>query len=295
MRLIPLLIVKLTPLSTETAIKYFLAQAIASLIIIFSRLNDRGLTFSRLLGTQNEIILIALCVKAGIAPFHFWFPQVIKIAAWPQCVIILTWQKIAPFVLISSAFRATIATIVIISSAAVGSVGGLNQMRIKNILTYSSIAHSAWMLAICSASSVTSWAAYFIIYSTISVTIILMLYKTRTSTVPQLISSNWRNTAKISFMTRFLSLGGLPPFLGFLAKLRAIQLILTIARTLTVAILILSSLVSLYYYTRVVYLMLLKTGKVNIVITPHYDKLSLTISTLAIAGNVIIPSLVLLV
>jgi NADH-ubiquinone oxidoreductase chain 2 len=142
-RLMPLLISKLNPLSTETAIKYFLAQAIASLIIIFSSLAGRRVTFSSIVGDKNEIIFVALRIKAGIAPFHFWFPQVIKSTEWAQAGLILTWQKIAPFTLLSRIAATPLMYPVIIFSAVTGLLGGLNQTNLKTILVYSSIAHSA--------------------------------------------------------------------------------------------------------------------------------------------------------
>jgi len=102
--LIPLLIIKLSPLSTETAIKYFLVQAIASLLIIFSSLVEGVFSISSILYRTNILIIIALGIKIGLAPFHFWFPQVIKISDWTQCTLILTWQKIAPFILIACVY-----------------------------------------------------------------------------------------------------------------------------------------------------------------------------------------------
>ena len=246
------------------------------------------------MGVHNEIILIALSIKAGIAPFHFWFPQVIKIAGWAQCAIILTWQKIAPFVLLASRSNTIIAQAVILCSALVGALGGLNQLNIKNILTYSSIVHSAWILALCSAASISAWGRYFIIYSTVSLSIVIVLYKTNTQIIPQILRFKWNNTTKTFFIVRLISLGGLPPFLGFLAKLGAIQLIILTTNAITTSALITASLVSLFYYTRVIYTMLIKTRKNKIINNNHSRTTPHTLITLTIAGNIIAPALVII-
>ena len=294
-RLIPLLVIKLNPLSTETAIKYFIAQAIASLLLIFSSLIGARVGFLRLLGIQKEIIFIALRLKAGMAPFHFWFPQIIKISDWPQCAIVLTWQKIAPFILLSSVTQTKTVFIVIIGSAIVGRLGGLNQINLKIILTYSSIAHARWMLAICEASSIFYWAAYFLIYCAISIRLIFILYTTRIKIVRQIITRKWRTSLKYSFTLRLLSLGGLPPFIGFIAKLGAIYIIVLKLRIFLAAALVTSSLVSLFYYLRIAYRLLIGERKNNFITVAHSnssDKLFLTVSIL---GNCMAPILVFLV
>jgi NADH-ubiquinone oxidoreductase chain 2 len=243
---------------------------------------------------QNEIILIALCIRAGIAPFHFWFPQVIKIAEWAQCTLILTWQKVAPFILISYLTRSKITYAVILISALVGRTGGLNQIALKLVLTYSSIAHSAWILALCSSSSLSSWITYFLIYCSISISVIVVLYKTNVTILQQILVNKWRTSIKSTFILRIISLGGLPPLLGFIAKLNAIQLIFNPLGFALIRTLIISSLLSLFYYTRLIYSALLKirqTTAVSPIITCRVPPSVIVIST---AGNVIAPLFILL-
>lgn len=292
--LIPLLIIKLSPLSTETAIKYFLVQAIASLLIIFSSLIEGVYSISYILYRTNILIIIALGIKIGIAPFHFWFPQVIKISDWAQCTLILTWQKIAPFILIACVYSNTIFFLLILISAGTGRLGGLNQTSVKSILTYSSIIHSAWMLAICS-NSLHSWWVYFFIYSFISISLIFILYKSKINFIYEINFSKWDKNLKIIFFISIMSLGGLPPFLGFLSKLVAIQLIIKRVSLILVASLIIGSLISLYFYTRVIYFLILINRQNIIIRQTHFKKNNIFLTSVIILGNIFAPLLVSLI
>jgi NADH-ubiquinone oxidoreductase chain 2 len=71
MGLIPLILVKLNSNSTEAAIKYFLAQAIASIILVLIALTEKSSFQTYIILDANILILSALAIKAGIAPFHF--------------------------------------------------------------------------------------------------------------------------------------------------------------------------------------------------------------------------------
>jgi NADH:ubiquinone oxidoreductase subunit 2 (subunit N) len=185
-------------------------------------------------------------------------------------------------------------TLIIAASAAIGSLGGLNQTDAKIILTYSSIAHSAWILAVCASSSLTSWGVYFTIYAVISISIIVPLYKININSINQIIIFKQNNLTKISLLVRVLSLGGLPPFLGFLAKLGAIQLIISNIRIILAIILITASLISLYYYIRVIYFLVLKTRKINLISEEHNQPVSYLIATISLGGNITAPLVVLL-
>lgn len=148
---IPILTSKHDTYSSEAALKYFLIQALGSAIILirvcFTFLSNY---------TANMIIIAALLLKRGAAPLHFWFPPVMQGIKLPQCVILITVQKIAPIVIISYTLASynTFLPLIIASilSRLVGAIGGLNQTLIRKIIAYSSINHMAWMLAAISIS-----------------------------------------------------------------------------------------------------------------------------------------------
>lgn len=242
---------------SEAAIKYFITQTIASSIIILAIiLNLNILEFipqdSKIY--LNIIINSGLIIKLGAAPFHFWFPEVIEGLNWNFCLIILTWQKIAPIILIINNIRLNIFTyIVIVTCSLISGIQGLNQIRLRKILTYSSINHIGWILAsIIYSHSI--WLLYFIIYSVISINIILIFKNINIFYLKQLFYSiNHNKIIKILFRINFLSLGGLPPFLGFLPKWLTINYLIRNNLYILRTIIIISTLITLYFYLRITF------------------------------------------
>lgn len=249
--IIPLMLSELNSKITEASIKYFLSQAIASILLIFSL----GIKFTQqeILNLERlEIILISsLLIKAGLAPFHFWFPQVAIFLNWFQCLLIFTWQKIAPLILLST-LNLKLALVTRALSAVTGALGGLNQKTIKLILTYSSISHRAWIIIACVIRFKT-WFTYFLIYSFLSFAIILFFYLNQVNLINSIFSSEDTFFRKFILSLNLLSLGGLPPLLGFSAKLRIIIISLKLGFILIFSPLIVRSLISLFFYFRVIY------------------------------------------
>jgi len=294
MSLIPLILRELNFKSTEAAIKYFLAQTIASIILISTACFETLFEFNFYLTNFRIIIFISLAIKAGLAPFHLWFPQVVKSVSWFKRAIILTWQKIAPFVLIASFSNKIILYALIIIATLIGALGGLNQIDNKLLLTYSSIAHSAWLLTI-NYMSVIFWAVYFFLYVFIVIPIITSFFKLNLTKITEI------NKAKISFLRKntlifiILSLGGLPPLLGFTAKLYTITLRIKFFPLIILIIIISSSLISLFYYIKLFYT--LSIGNLNSVKIKLTGRTSTsnTIIIISFMGNLVISLIVLLI
>lgn len=91
-----------SPSNSEASIKYFLVQALASVILIMGGIFITKFIPISYFNRPNVLISMALGVKLGMAPTHFWFPQVIELINWLQGVVLLTWQKIAPLILLFS-------------------------------------------------------------------------------------------------------------------------------------------------------------------------------------------------
>jgi len=201
---------------------------------------------------RELIISLSLITKAGVAPLHFWFPQVIIFIEWPQCLIILTWQKIAPFIMLSFINNFSL-LISITLSAIVGLLGGLNQINIKLILTYSSIIHSSWILRIIIFNELI-WITYLSLYSFLVFAASYIFLKLNLSHLNSINFLKNRPSTKLIFLINFLSIAGLPPFLGFLIKILAlITLIKFNVNIFLLAILITSSFLSFYFYSRITY------------------------------------------
>nr|YP_010265400.1 NADH dehydrogenase subunit 2 [Cyphoderus aff. similis]UIR97912.1 NADH dehydrogenase subunit 2 [Cyphoderus aff. similis] len=249
MSMIPIMINKVNQLCSEASIKYFITQALASVMLIFSSTINLFMS-SMNLEMINIMLIIALLMKSGMAPFHTWFPQVISSMNWIQSLTLFTWQKVAPLLLLTSSASIYI-TAAAISSAVIGSISGFNQTIMKLLLTFSSVSHSGWMVLACSINF-KLWMIYFMIYSLL-VTSIITLICNKYSKVIEINYINQSLFFKITWVSLIFSLGGLPPLLGFLSKLLVINKLTTFSMFFTIAMLILSSLISLFWYLRMIY------------------------------------------
>nr|QHD47982.1 NADH dehydrogenase subunit 2 [Indonemoura auriformis] len=253
---IPLMTNSKNLFSTEASLKYFLIQALASATLLLSvilgslMINPSLISFSPSTGL-NMLISSSLLLKMGAAPFHFWFPGVMEGLNWMNGLMLLTWQKIAPLMLISYTFKLDMFfSIIIISSIIIGSLGGLNQTSIRKILAYSSINHLGWLLGGMAAGE-NVWSIYFLTYTFLSVTLILMMNAFKLMHVNQIFALNSINPVnKFAFFVTLLSLGGLPPFIGFMPKWLVIQSLVNLNNLFIVSIMVVTTLMTLFYYLR---------------------------------------------
>nr|QIJ99766.1 NADH dehydrogenase subunit 2 [Caenis sp. JYZ-2020] len=242
--------------SSEAALKYFLTQAFASAVLLMGLMSFYMSTMSPSTTTIlfTQIVTFAVLTKMGAAPLHFWFPEVSNGLAWTPNMILMTWQKIAPFIILFYLNMHTmIMMIVVISCALIGALGGFNQISLRKILAFSSINHMAWMIMSVSASQ-TLWILYFIIYSIMTLTMMNFFLNHNLSTLQQL--PNISPTSSLEpFLISFnmLSMGGLPPFLGFLPKWMVMEHMINHGYFLVAFTMICLTLIVLYFYLRITY------------------------------------------
>nr|QIJ59984.1 NADH dehydrogenase subunit 2 [Agrypnus sp. YD-2019] len=254
--IIPLMQNPKSMLSSESAIKYFVVQAIASTIIMASVIIMMSKTsFSSTINIQSMFLLMmnsALLTKMGTAPFHFWFPEVMEGLDWMNCLLILTWQKIAPMILMMYNMNFQMFMIVmIVSSMVVSGFMGVNQISLRKILAYSSINHMGWMISTMMIME-TIWLYYFLIYTIITINLVLILNKYKIFFLNQLYQSmNEKPMTKLWFMVNFLSLSGVPPFLGFLPKWLTIQALVMNGIIILPVIMIILTLFTIFMYMRI--------------------------------------------
>nr|ASN65976.1 NADH dehydrogenase subunit 2 [Pogonostoma subtiligrossum] len=259
---IPLMKDKNNSYASESSMKYFLIQAFASSLFFMSIILIMFMNnlISELILIKQTLMIIlnsSILLKMGAAPFHFWFPEIIDGLNWINSLILMTWQKIAPMMLLSYSIKtSSFISFIIISCSLIGSIMGLNQTSIRKLLAYSSINHMGWM--ICSfMKNEMIWIIYFMIYSIISMTLISMLNSYKIFFLKQFYNSmNMNILIKFSIMINLLSLGGLPPFLGFLPKWMVIQF-LSLNFKFILMIMIMSTLITLFFYLRIAYSSLL--------------------------------------
>lgn len=171
-----------------------------------------------------------------------------------NCLILLTWQKIAPIVLlINNILNNNFILIIILSCLIIRTLLGFNQIRIRKIIAYSSINHIGWILSSILISK-SIWIIYLIIYIFISINLIFIFNYTKCYYLTQLITLiNQNKILKINFLINFLSLGGIPPFIGFFPKWLNINWLIENNNFFLTLILIVLTLIILYIYVRSIF------------------------------------------
>nr|YP_009995272.1 NADH dehydrogenase subunit 2 [Ochthebius quadricollis]QNP09662.1 NADH dehydrogenase subunit 2 [Ochthebius quadricollis] len=251
--IIPLFTNSKNMLNNESALKYFITQAMASTIMLFSIIILSSNILENWENNLNMIFNSSMFTKMGAAPFHFWFPEVMEGLNWNNCLLLLTWQKIAPMILIMYNNMTMFFSIIIIFSMMISGILGINQTSMRKILAYSSINHIGWMISSMMFME-TIWMIYFITYSIISINIIMIFKKFNLFYMKQIFTMlNNNNMLKMFFIMNFLSLGGLPPFLGFLPKWLTIQLLIENNMIMITTIMVIMTLFTLYFYMRITF------------------------------------------
>nr|ABW04393.1 NADH dehydrogenase subunit 2 [Crotaphytus collaris] len=259
--IIPIISKQHHPRSTEAATKYFLTQAAASALILFSStINAWEMGTWNILSMTNSqanvLLTMALAMKLGLAPAHFWLPEVLQGSTMKTALIISTWQKLAPtalmFLTINNLSPKILLTMGLLSTT-IGGWGGLNQTQLRKIMAYSSIANLGWIVTI--APMMTNiMILNLMIYITMTTSMFLALITTQSKTI-QDTTTSWTSspTITITTMLTLLSLGGLPPLSGFLPKWLILEELTTQNLTPMATLLAMTSLLSLFFYLRLTY------------------------------------------
>nr|YP_007025009.1 NADH dehydrogenase subunit 2 [Feresa attenuata]ADZ22962.1 NADH dehydrogenase subunit 2 [Feresa attenuata]ADZ22975.1 NADH dehydrogenase subunit 2 [Feresa attenuata] len=261
MAIIPIMMKKPNPRATEASTKYFLTQATASsllmLAIIINLMHSSQWTIMKLFDPTASILMtMALAIKLGLSPFHFWVPEVTQGIPLSTGLILLTWQKLAPISIlyqISPSINLHLMITMSFLSILIGGWGGLNQTQLRKIMAYSSIAHMGWMTTILPYNP-TFTLLNLLIYITMTFTMFMLLIQNSTTTT-LLLSQTW-NTMPI--MTTFtmltlLSMGGLPPLTGFMPKWMIIQELTKNDTLILPTLMAVTALLNLYFYMRLAY------------------------------------------
>nr|YP_010758469.1 NADH dehydrogenase subunit 2 [Episoriculus umbrinus]WEW63917.1 NADH dehydrogenase subunit 2 [Episoriculus umbrinus] len=259
--IIPVLMKNYNPRSMEASTKYFMTQATASMIlmlaIITNLLYSGQWTINNITNPTASILMtIALIMKLGLSPFHFWVPEVTQGVPLTSGLILLTWQKIAPLSVLYQIYPSINLEMLLtmsLLSVLVGGWGGLNQTQLRKIMAYSSIAHMGWMTAIMIYNP-TLMLLNLIIYITMTIST-FMLFISTSSTTTLSLSHTWNKTPLITtlILTVMLSLGGLPPLTGFLPKWMIIQELTKNHSVILPTIMAILSLLNLFFYMRLTY------------------------------------------
>nr|ANC96273.1 NADH dehydrogenase subunit 2 [Bavayia cyclura] len=260
--IIPIISKQHHPRATEAATKYFLIQATASAVILFaSSLNAWKTGQWNIYQTPSPesitLLTLALAMKLGLAPLHFWLPEVLQGSPLLISAIISTWQKLAPttilYMITNNLNQHTLMTFGLIS-AILGGWMGLNQTQTRKIMAFSSIAHMGWIfmaLAVNPNLTLLTFSIYLLLTTAMFTSLI-----TTTSKTLQDLGTTWPQTPALLSITMLtlMSLGGLPPLTGFMPKWLILKELTTYNLPTISTLMALSALPSLFFYIRMSYM-----------------------------------------
>nr|AAV32532.1 NADH dehydrogenase subunit 2 [Trogon comptus]ACC62549.1 NADH dehydrogenase subunit 2 [Trogon comptus]ACC62550.1 NADH dehydrogenase subunit 2 [Trogon comptus] len=259
--IIPLISKSHHPRAIEASTKYFLVQAAASTMLLFSSMTNAWTTgqwdITQLTNPTSCLLLtLAIATKLGLAPFHFWYPEVLQGSSMTTAMLLSTLMKFPPITILlltSQSLNPTLLTMMAILSAALGGWMGLNQTQTRKILAFSSISHLGWMTIVIIYSPQLTLLAFYL-YTLITSTVFLTLNATNTMKLSTLMIS-WTKMPMLNAMLllTLLSLAGLPPLTGFTPKWLIIQELTKQNMTTSAVLITMLSLLSLFFYLRLAY------------------------------------------
>ena len=277
--------------ATEAAMKYFVLGALASGMLLYGMSMVYGVTGSLGLGsialalqsgTTLQIPLVfgivfivaGLAFKLGAVPFHMWVPDVYHGAPTAMTLFIGSAPKIAAFAFVvrrlGLGLESQVAewrdmlVILAVLSMLVGNIAAIAQTNLKRMLAYSTISHMGFMLLGILAGSQNGYGSamfYVIVYTLMSLGgfgMILLLSRAgfEADKLDDFKGLN-RRSPWLAFMMLLLmfSMAGIPPTVGFYAKLAVLQAVVQIHYVWLAVVAVLLSLVGAFYYLRIVKLM----------------------------------------
>ncbi len=272
--------------STEAGFKYLLFGALTSTVMLYGfslvfgftgttnlyQLTDMfktgALPLATALGTI-ALILVGLGFKVSIVPFHFWAPDVYEGAPTPVAGFLSTASKAAGFAVLVrlffvafSGFTVSWTTVLAVLAAitmTVGNLLALPQTNIKRLLAFSSVAHAGYaMIGVVAftklgAASVVFYLAAYIATNLLAFGIVMAFSKVTGLEDVKDYSGMSRRSPWLGLMmlAAFLSLTGMPPFGGFVAKVFVFAAGVQAGYVWLVIVGILNSIIGVYYYLNV--------------------------------------------
>jgi len=241
----------------ENSIKYFLIQSWASIIFLM-----RFFFSNYLFTNMNILIILRIFIKLGIIPFHRWFIRILKTSSIYILILLSSIQKLIPLIIINNIYMETnllyirIALMLIINILLLPRTINLNK-----ILSISSLNNLIWLL-------------YRTIISIKLILIFIFIYiflLTRLNIIYNYYNFNiFLQINRINFFDKviltmiFISLGGIPPILGFLIKFIILKIIFLHENLFIIILIIFSSLILLYYYLSRIYYFLINMPRLKI-------------------------------
>ncbi|HEU5287929.1 MAG TPA: NADH-quinone oxidoreductase subunit N [Candidatus Limnocylindria bacterium] len=316
--------------ANEAALKYFLLGAFSSALLVYgfawlfgvtgsTRFGDIAVALKTTgIGNGPTIVALALVTvglgfKAAVVPFHQWTPDAYDGAPTPATAFMSVGPKAAAFAAILRVLVggmgplvvdwSTVFAVLAAVTMTVGNVVALVQTNTKRMLAYSSIAHTGYILAAVAATAAGPAAGAAVLFYVFAYGLMnlgafaCLLYVdlegTRGATLSELNGFARRHgLGALVFAVFLVSLTGIPPTVGFVAKFLVIQPVLDAGYAWLAVILALNAVLAAFYYLRVVVHMYMydpESGAPALV-SPRLLSISLGVSAVAVVVLGILPN-----
>nr|YP_006303625.1 NADH dehydrogenase subunit 2 [Trachinops taeniatus]AEK53185.1 NADH dehydrogenase subunit 2 [Trachinops taeniatus] len=257
---VPLMVKDPMGRAMEAAAKYFFTQAGAAALLLFSAVLNALISGQWDIHQMDHpvpvtLFVLAMALKLGIPPGHAWLTEVMQGLTLMMGMALSTWQKLAPFVLLIQIQPSNQVILLALGliSIVVGGLGGLNQAQLRKMMAYSSIAHLGWALVVLQFSVVLSILA-LITYMMTSSALFIMFTFTKSLNMNALATAWTKNPPLAALLLLILlSLGGIPPLMGFMPKWLIIQELIQQGFIVLASLAAMSALLSLFFYVRIAY------------------------------------------
>lgn len=220
-------------------------------------------------------IFFSLFFKLALAPFHLWSPDIYEgspssssffFAVVPKIAIFVVLVRISYYAFFEGFFwLQEIISIIAVASVIVGSLGGFFQRKIKSLLAYSSISHMGYLTIVFSAGTFDGFQmlfCYLIVYmfSGLVIWSIYMLTRLKQKDLIKqnkdladfVLLSKSNSMLALIFMTALFSIAGIPPLIGFIAKLNIFLTAIENSMYIVAGISVLFSVLSTFFYLRII-------------------------------------------
>lgn len=254
--------------STEAGLKYFVLGAVSSGLFLFGcallygvsgEISIQGINSVLTADVGKILITVSLLFKLSVAPFHMWAPDVYEGAPTITTALLATVPKVAVFsILVQIGPVTNVVLVCALLSIIYGSIGALNQTKIKRLLAYSGIGHMGFTLfgiAVGSFESIQASLIYMIVYVIMSVcsfSVILSLNLTKNLIIEVSGLSRDNPVIALTLGLIFLSIAGIPPLAGFLSKWFILLAGVSSGYYLISIMIVISSVIAGVYYVRLV-------------------------------------------
>lgn len=299
--------------SQEAGMKYFLLGAFTSGFLLYGVALIYGATgatnLSALADARGTLLFagvallsVGFAFKAALVPFHLWTPDVYEGAPMPITAYMAMAAKIGAFAgllrvfvvafpALADEWRPLLGALAIVTMIAGNAIAVL-QTNLKRLLAYSSIAHAGYLaIGVAAANPTGTWAVvyYLLIYSLMTLGAFAVVLLLERGGVEADAISDYQGVAArspalgVAMAVFMASLAGLPPTAGFFAKFYIFSAALQANQVALAVVGVLTSVVSVYYYLRVPYVMFTGTQRDDVqILSPAVTRAAVAVLAAAV-------------